>query len=84
MTTQTNGASPWSRTRTLKKLKTDISNYDDELYDEEEHYYDEIDVLVEHVDQDILKRKIAQELKSSMQRSNSQMANRQQQHRRTR
>ena len=76
MTTQTNGASPSSRARTLKKLKTNVSNYDDEFYDEEEDYYDEIDVLVEHVDQDILKRKMAQELKSNVQRSNSQMANR--------
>ena len=54
-----NGASSWSRARTLKKLKSNSLIIDDELYDEEEHYYDEIDVLVEHVDQENLKRKIA-------------------------
>jgi hypothetical protein len=45
-----NSVSTFSRARTLKKLKSNISNIDDELYDEEEHYYDEIDVLVEHID----------------------------------
>jgi hypothetical protein len=45
-----NGGSTFSRTRTLKKLKSNVSNVDDELYDEEEHYYDEIDVFVDHID----------------------------------
>jgi ribosomal protein S20 len=45
-----NSVSTFSRARTLKKLKSSVSNIDDELYDEEEHYYDEIDVLVEHID----------------------------------
>jgi len=45
-----NRGTTFSRARTLKRLKSNFSQIDDELYDEEEHYYDEIDVLVEHID----------------------------------
>ena len=45
-----NSGKTYSFSRTLKKLKSTVSNNDDVLYDEEEHYYDEIDVLVQHID----------------------------------
>ena len=45
-----NRGTTFSRARTLKRINSNFLHIDDEFYDEEEHYYDEIDVLVEHID----------------------------------